>query len=76
MQDNPSPLGYTILKDGTAEPIYPIKPGYIATAAFITCVNCRTAISAMGGPRHNSLCLVCYDLHKLNNFIEGRDNIQ
>ena len=29
-------LGYT--KEG--EPIYPIKPGMIATAAIISCVEC------------------------------------
>jgi hypothetical protein len=71
-----TPLGYDILEDGSAEPIYPIKRGFIATAAFINCFNCRTAISSMGGPRHNALCPTCYDLHKLNNFIEGKDNLQ
>ena len=70
-----NPLGYDILEDGSAQAIYPIKPGYVATAAFIVCSHCQTAISSMGGPRYNALCPACYDLHKLNNFIEGKENL-
>lgn len=69
------PLGYNVLEDGSTEPILPIKRGQIATAAFIICSHCRAAISSMGGPSHNALCPACYDLHKLNNFIQGKDNL-
>ena len=49
------PVGYTL------EPIYAPRKGYIATAAFILCSSCRSAISSHGGPRYNALCLRCVD---------------
>lgn len=50
-------LGYT--KAG--KPIHPIKPGMIATAAVIACVDCRTMIRGMGGPQHGAKCVPCYE---------------
>jgi hypothetical protein len=47
------PIGYTL------EPIYDIRKGQIATAAFILCRSCGGYISSMGGPRYNSICLKC-----------------
>ena len=49
------PIGYTL------EPIYETRRGMIATAAFILCSSCRGAISSMGGPKYNALCLRCID---------------
>ena len=49
------PIGYTL------EPIYAPRKGMIATAAFILCSSCRGAISSMGGPRYNAVCLKCLD---------------
>ncbi len=48
-------LGYT--KEG--EPIYPIKPGMIATAAIISCIKCRVCIRSAGGPMHGATCVEC-----------------
>ena len=53
-EDRP-PIGYTL------EPIYEPRRGFVATAAFILCSSCGGAISSMGGPRYNSLCLKCLD---------------
>ena len=49
------PIGYQL------EPIYAPRRGQIATAAFILCRSCGSAISAHGGPRYNSLCLRCVE---------------
>lgn len=49
-------LGYQA--DGTA--IYPPIRGYIYTQAFIHCCECSKAISHVGGPGLNSLCVECY----------------
>jgi len=65
-------IGYTLTDDDTYEPIYEPKRGYITTQAFITCFECHTAISSCGGPRHNSLCLKCFDIHKLESFVNGK----
>jgi hypothetical protein len=62
-------IGYT-LKNGTYEAIQQPR-GFIYTAAFILCSECRTAISGHGGPGHDSICLNCYDTHKLKLFTEG-----
>ena len=51
-------LGYT--KEG--EPIYPIKPGMIATAAIISCIKCRVCIRSAGGPMHGATCVKCAEL--------------
>ena len=48
-------LGYT--KEG--KPIYPIKPGMIATAAIISCVKCGVYVRSMGGPMHGATCVEC-----------------
>lgn len=49
-------LGYT--KDG--EPIYPLKPGMIATACVISCAQCHKMIRSMGGPSPGALCPECH----------------
>ena len=54
------PIGFTL------EPIYALKKGYVATAAFILCSSCNGPISSHGGPRYNSLCLKC--IEKLDLF--------
>ena len=48
-------IGYTL------EPIYAPRQGQIATAAFILCRSCESAISANGGPRYNAVCLKCVE---------------
>ena len=53
-------IGYTEREEGFY-PLYDIGRGYIATAAFILCKYCRGAISSMGGPRYDAVCLTCYE---------------
>jgi hypothetical protein len=53
-------LGYSKTDSGQWEPI--IQPrGYVYTAAFILCQQCKDPISSHGGPRYNSLCIFCYE---------------
>lgn len=47
----------------TGAPIYPIKPGMMATACIVSCVECRTVIRGMGGPIQDALCPKCWDKH-------------
>ena len=54
-------LGYDQLPDGSYEPIYQLKKGYIYSAALVTCCKCQKPILAMGGPRFTALCMDCYD---------------
>ena len=58
MEDQGPILGYTL------EPIYDCKPGYIYTAAVLSCGSCGTVIRSMGGPGSNTVCLKCVE--KLN----------
>ena len=53
------PLPSSGTNDGTA--IYPPIRGYIYTQAFIHCCECGKAISHVGGPGLNSLCIDCYN---------------
>ena len=55
VEDPGPPIGYTL------EPIYELRKGYVATAAFVLCSSCRSAISSHGGPKYNALCLTCLD---------------
>lgn len=73
---NPEPeiLGYRFDQNKDQwEPIYPLKKGYIATQAFILCRECRSAISSVGGPSYNSVCLGCWDNQRLFDFLDGKD---
>ncbi len=65
-------IGYTHTGKDTYEPIYEPKRGFVYTQAFIICYKCNTAISGCGGPRHHSLCLKCFDIHKLESFVNGK----
>lgn len=49
-------LGYT----NEGEPIYPLKPGTMATAALIICSSCHKTIRSSGGPSHGAVCLDCW----------------
>lgn len=55
-------------------PIYEIPEGYIATAAFRLCRECRGVISSMGGPGYRSVCLTCYPRLKIEDFSQGYDH--
>ena len=61
MSEERKVIGYTL------EPIYETPLGYVVTQAFILCSSCKSAISATGGPRYNSLCLKCVDKLDLFN---------
>ena len=63
------PIGYTL------EPIYEIRKGAIATAAFILCSSCRAPISGHGGPRYNAICLKCADHLDFTNQLKGNQNV-
>jgi hypothetical protein len=41
------------------EPIHECKRGYIYTAAFVMCSQCRAAIRSMGGPNSKAWCISC-----------------
>ena len=51
-------LGYSRLPDGVWEPLYECKPGYIYSAAIVSCQKCRQMIRSMGGPMH-AVCVNC-----------------
>jgi hypothetical protein len=63
-------LGYAKTSKDTWQPIVQPK-GYIYTAAFIFCNDCKKTISSHGGPSYNALCSQCFDNFKLTNFVEG-----
>lgn len=52
-------LGYNQIPDGSWEPIYECKRGYIYSAAVVSCQRCGIWIRGMGGPL-NAVCLRCY----------------
>lgn len=53
-------LGYVEREEGYY-PIYKSKPGGIVTRAFILCKYCNAAISGHGGPKHDAVCIPCFD---------------
>lgn len=53
-------LGYDELPDGTWEPVYECKSGFMYTAAVVHCQKCRAFIRAMGGPL-DAVCVNCYN---------------
>lgn len=55
MEENNPVLGY----DENDKPIIQPK-GRVYTQAFIECRQCKYPISAIGGPRYNSICIKCY----------------
>lgn len=65
VREEGEPIGYTL------EPIYAIRKGHIATAAFILCHSCNSAISSNGGPRYNAICLKCAEHLNFVNLIKG-----
>lgn len=56
------------------DPVYEIERGYIATASFRLCRECKGVISSMGGPGHRSVCLKCYPVLKMRDFSEGHEH--
>ena len=53
-------LGYDQLPDGSWEPFYECKKGYMYTAATVHCQQCRQMLRGMGGPL-DALCVDCYN---------------
>jgi hypothetical protein len=51
--------------DQHGNPIRRIKEGMITTAAVISCVECKTIIRGMGGPKNFSKCVACADIRVL-----------
>lgn len=51
--------------------IRPVGPGFIQTAAVMTCSRCGTIIAAMGGPGFDCLCPRCFDQHRVEQFALG-----
>lgn len=68
-------IGYRRTGKDTWDPIYPLKRGMIATAAIMSCSDCRTTISSSGGPGHNCLCPQCYETKKIVDFSNGIKNV-
>lgn len=64
------PDGYQFVGKGKYK-VLKLDPGYIYTAAIITCSRCGTAITGMGGPRSGCYCPQCFDVIKLEAFTRG-----
>ena len=67
-------LGYRRVGKDKWDPIIDCAGG-IATAAIMSCSDCRKTISSSGGPGRNCLCPTCFDKFKLVNFTEGNDPV-
>lgn len=52
-------------------PIFDIQRGFIATAAVLSCRECRRIIRSMGGGSNRAVCLKCYPALKTADFAEG-----
>lgn len=52
-------LGYDRVGKDQYAPIYAPEKGYVYSAALITCCKCNYAISGMGGPRYQAICVKC-----------------
>jgi hypothetical protein len=53
-------IGYTEHQAGF-EPLYAPPRGSIVTHAFIHCRYCNCAIYHCMGPKHDAVCLTCYE---------------
>ena len=53
-------IGYTEREEGFY-PMYAPGEGYIVTHAFILCKYCSGAVYHCMGPRHDAVCLTCYE---------------
>jgi len=53
-------IGYAEREEGYY-PIYEAAKGQIVTHAFILCKYCEGQISTCMGPRHDAVCLSCYE---------------
>jgi hypothetical protein len=53
-------IGYTEREQGFY-PLYAPGEGYIVTHAFILCKYCNGAVYHCMGPRHDAVCLTCYE---------------
>jgi hypothetical protein len=54
-------VGYTIMDEGPAQPIYEPERGMIVTHAFILCKDCGGPVYHCMGPRYNCVCLTCWE---------------
>lgn len=53
-------LGYNQNPDGSWEPLYECKRGYIYSAAIVHCQKCHQMLRGMGGPL-DAVCVNCYE---------------
>jgi hypothetical protein len=68
-------IGYSFdYNDQKWYPFFERTKGSIATRAFIICSECKTPISAVGGPMNSAVCVSCWNNKKLFNFFEGKKN--
>lgn len=64
-------IGYQETQAGYKEILKP-RSGGIYTQAMILCTDCKTTISAHGGPKYNSVCVKCYSIRQLLEFSQGK----
>jgi hypothetical protein len=64
--------GYQFVGPGKYKTLRPAPPGWILTAAVITCASCGKIIAGMGGPRSSCYCPTCFDAKKLEAFARGK----
>ena len=60
MTEERKQIGWTEREEGFY-PLYETRTGYVTTRAFVLCKYCNAAIASMGGPKHDAVCLACYD---------------
>lgn len=61
--DEPKQIGWIEREEGYYK-LYEPKKGSIVTRALIFCKYCKESISGSNGPRHDAVCLKCFDLDK------------
>ena len=60
MNEEREHIGYIEREEGYYK-LYAPGEGYIVTQAFILCKYCNGAIYHCMGPKHDAVCLTCYD---------------
>ena len=65
-EENKELIGYTEREEGYY-PMYAPKKNSVVTHAFILCKYCNGSIYHCMGPRHDAVCLKCFDTGSISN---------
>ena len=69
--DTDTIYGYQFVAHAKYKALKQPPPGFIMSAAVITCAQCGTIIAGMGGPRSSCYCKKCFDQKKFEAFTRG-----